>query len=137
MVRITYFRLKEVNDTNFNITGSYPVNNYASTADHLKAAVHNEMEEYEDVYKNFAEIAKEEGFPVVASSFEMIAKIEKSHADKFNATLQKLTNNTLFESTEQTSWVCTNCGHIHYGSAAPQNCPVCHHAQGFFQIQMN
>ena len=134
---VFYDHLKEVNDTNFNITGSYPVNNYSSTADHLKAAVHNEMEEYEDVYRNFAEIAKNEGFPVVASSFEMIAKIEKSHADKFNATLQKLTSNTLFESTEQTSWVCTNCGHIHYGSAAPQNCPVCHHAQGFFQIQMN
>lgn len=129
---VFYDHLKEVNDTHFDITGSYPVNNYSSTADHLKAAVHNEMEEYEDVYKHFAEIAKNEGFPVVASAFEQIAKIEKSHADKFNAILQKLESNSLFSQTEQTTWVCTNCGHIHYGSSAPKNCPVCHHVQGYF-----
>lgn len=129
---VFYDHLKEVNDTNFDITGSYPVNNYSSTVDHLKAAVHNEMEEYEDVYKHFAEIAQKEGFPVVASSFEMIAKIEKSHADKFNTLLQKLENKTLFDRGEQTMWVCTNCGHIHYGSSAPSVCPVCHHVQGYF-----
>ena len=74
---VFYDHLKEVNDTNFDISASYPVNNYSATKDHLKAAVHNELEEYEDIYRNFAEIAKNEGFPVVASSFELISKIEK------------------------------------------------------------
>lgn len=129
---VFYDHLKEVNDTHFDISASYPVNNYSSTVDYLKAAVHNEMEEYNDAYKNFAEIAKNEGFPVVASSFELIAKIEKSHADKFSAYLQRFENNSLFERTEQTAWQCTNCGHIHYGPAAPQVCPVCHHVQGYF-----
>lgn len=132
---VFYDHLKEVNDTHFDITGSYPVNNYSSTLDYLKAAVHNEMEEYEDVYKNFAEIAKAEGFPVIASSFELIAKVEKNHADKFNSFAQRLESNSLFERGEQTAWLCTNCGHIHYGPAAPKNCPVCHHVQGYFISQ--
>ncbi len=129
---VFYDHLKEVNDTHFDISASYPVNNYSATKDYLKAAVHNELEEYEDIYKNFAEIAKNEGFPVVASSFELISKIEKNHADKFSDYLTRLENNTLFERSEQTAWLCTNCGHIHYGPAAPKACPVCHHDRGYF-----
>ncbi len=128
---VFYDHLKEVNDTNFDICASYPINNYSSTADYLKAAVHNETEEYESAYKSFAETAKSEGFPVVAASFEMIAKIEKTHADKFNCTLQKLESNSLFSG--ENTWVCTNCGHVHVGSSAPEVCPVCRHAQGYFE----
>ena len=90
------------------------------------------MEEYEDAYKTFASVANDEGFPVIASSFEQIAKIEKSHADKFMAYLKKLEGGNLFSCGEQSQWYCTNCGHIHYGTAAPQMCPVCHHVQGYF-----
>ena len=132
---VFYDHLKEVNDEHFFIEASYPVNNYTSTLDYLKAAVHNEMEEYEDVYKTFASVASDEGFPVVASSFEQIAKIEKTHADKFLSYVKSLENNTLFSGSEQTAWYCTNCGHIHYGTAAPKNCPVCHHAQGYFLLE--
>ena len=130
--KVFYDHLKEVNDENFTIDASYPVNVYNNTLDLLKAAVHNEMEEHDDIYKNFGDIAKQEGFPVIASSFEMIAKIEKIHADKFNAVAKHLEVNTLFERDGQIAWYCTNCGHIHYGPKAPQVCPVCHHAQGYF-----
>ena len=132
---VFYDHLKEVNDDHFFIEASYPVNNYTSTLDHLKAAVHNEMEEYQDVYKTFASVANDEGFPVVASSFEQIAQIEKTHADRFLSYANRIESNTLFSGNEQVAWLCTNCGHIHCGTSAPQNCPVCHHPRGYFLVE--
>lgn len=130
--KVFYDHLKEVNDQHFIIDSSYPVNVYSNTLDLLKAAVHNEMEEHDDIYKKFGEVAKEEGFLGVASSFEMIAKIEKTHAEKFDAFAKKIEANNLFERDGQIAWYCTNCGHIHMGNSAPQVCPVCHHARGYF-----
>ena len=132
---VFYDHLKEVNEENIDISASYPVNIYSATLDHLKAAVHNETEEYENVYKTFGEIAKEEGFPVIASSFELIAKIEKNHADKFAAFVRHLEDGTLFERNGQIAWMCTNCGHVHFGPQAPQVCPVCKHERGYFLEQ--
>jgi len=129
---VFYDHLKEANDENINICAAYPVNIYSSTLDYLKAAVHNETEEYEDIYKSFAGIATEEGFPVIASSFELIGKIEKVHADKFEMFAKHLENNTLFERGTQMYWYCSNCGHIHSGPAAPKVCPVCKKDRGYF-----
>lgn len=129
---VFYDHLKEANDDNLDICGGYPINNYSASLDHLKAAVHNETEEYEDVYKSFGDIAREEGFPVIAGSFELIAKIEKTHADRFAKYANRLENGTLFSGGEQQIWLCTNCGHIHIGPSAPKTCPVCHEGQGYF-----
>ncbi|MCQ2602909.1 MAG: rubrerythrin family protein, partial [Clostridia bacterium] len=30
-------------------------------------------------------------------------------------------------------WKCRNCGHIHFGEAAPEVCPVCAHPQAYFE----
>ena len=53
------------------------------TSPHLPMAQHNEYEEHDDVYRAFGEKAREEGFLKVAASFEMIAKIEKIHGNRF------------------------------------------------------
>ena len=129
---VFYEHLKQVNDENFTIDASYPVNVYSNTLDLLKAAKHNEMEEHDNIYKSFGEIAKDEGFPEIASSFEMIAKIEKIHAEKFGALINHIEKDTLFKRDSQIAWYCTNCGHIHTGPSAPQVCPVCKHARGYF-----
>ena len=130
--KVFYDHLKEANDEHFMIEASYPVNVYNTTSDLLKAAVHNEMEEYDTIYKQFGEIAAQEGFPVIASSFEQIGKIEKCHAEKFESFLKHIQEGTLFERNGEIAWYCTNCGHIHYGPQAPEVCPVCHHARGYF-----
>ena len=36
--------------------------------------------------------------------------------------------------TEQV-WVCSNCGHVHIGTHAPEKCPVCDHPQGYFILE--
>ena len=130
-----YGLLKSMTGENIYIEGGYPVDEQESLPKMLRAAEHNEHEEYEDVYQNFGRVAKEEGFLEAASAFFQIAEIEHVHEKRFAALAEMLEENKYYESknTEQKEmWICTNCGHIQEGKQAPKNCPVCHYEQGYF-----
>lgn len=127
-----YELLKEMTGETVEITGGYPVDPMDNIESMLRAAEHNEKEEFEDVYPTFAEVAKEEGFLEVASAFTQIAKIENVHQKRFAELAQLFEKEHYFVSDEQGKWVCTNCGYIHEGKQAPKNCPVCHYEQGYF-----
>ena len=60
------------------------------TAANLKAAVAGETHEYTDMYPGMAKTAREEGFSEIADWFETLAKAERSHANKFQRTLDSL-----------------------------------------------
>ena len=60
------------------------------TADNLKSAVKGEVHEYTDMYPGMARTAREEGFSEIADWFETLAKAEKSHAGKFQKTLESI-----------------------------------------------
>ena len=60
------------------------------TASNLKAAVAGETHEYTDMYPGMAKAAREEGFGEIADWFETLAKAERSHANKFQKTLDGL-----------------------------------------------
>lgn len=127
-----YELLKEMTGETVEITGGYPVDPMDNIESMLRAAEHNEKEEFEDVYPTFAEVAKEEGFLEVASAFTQIAKIENVHQKRFAELAQLFEKGHYFVSDGQGKWVCTNCGYIHEGKQAPPNCPVCHYEQGYF-----
>lgn len=129
---IFYNHLKELCGQTIVIDGGYPVDQYDRSLDLLKAARHNEYEEYEDVYQNFGRIAKEEGFSRISASFFMIAEIERTHGDRFQMFADYLEQNRLFVSEVETGWMCLNCGYVHRGMQAPGTCPVCQHEQGYF-----
>ena len=61
-----------------------------STQNNLKAAVAGETHEYTDMYPGMARTAREEGFEEIADWFETLAKAEKSHAGKFQKTLESI-----------------------------------------------
>jgi len=72
-------------------------------------------------------------FAAAAAAFELIARIEQTHGDRFGQLAQRIEEGKLFSSdAEGESWLCLNCGHIHTGSHVPPVCPVCKHAQGYF-----
>ncbi|MBR5122848.1 MAG: rubrerythrin family protein [Anaerotignum sp.] len=129
---VFYDHLEELAGQNIQIEGSYPVDIYDTVLEVLKAAQHNEYEEFDPVYKTFGDKAMEEGFPQVAASFHQIAKIEKVHGDRFGELAELLEQNKLFISDVECKWMCLNCGHIHEGKEAPGKCPVCHHDRGYF-----
>ena len=129
---IYYKHLQEFAGEHILVDGSYPVDLQKDVAGLLRAAQNNEYEEYNDVYKNFGDIAKEEGFTKIAASFHMIATIEKTHGDRFGKFAEMLEKNELFVSEYSTGWVCLNCGHVTTSKEAPEICPVCDHNQGYF-----
>ncbi len=61
-----------------------------ATSDNLKAAIAGETHEYTDMYPGMAKTAREEGFDEIADWFETLAKAEKSHAGKFQKTLDSM-----------------------------------------------
>ena len=61
-----------------------------STSDNLKSAIAGETHEYTDMYPGMARTARDEGFDEIADWFETLAKAEKSHAGKFQKTLDTL-----------------------------------------------
>ena len=61
------------------ITASFPAGIISTTAENLKAAAEGENEEWSDLYPQFAQIAEEEGFKEIATTFRMIAKVEAEH----------------------------------------------------------
>jgi rubrerythrin len=129
---IFYNHLKEMAGENIRIDAAYPVDIEEDLAKLLRAAQHNEYEEYDPVYKSFGDIAKQEGFPKIAASFHMIAAIEKTHGDRFARFAQLIEDKKLYVSDVETGFICLNCGHVHWGKEAPKECPVCKHDQGYF-----
>ncbi len=129
---IFYNYLKELGGETIHVDGGYPVDITDNLAELLRMAQHNEYEEHDDVYKNFGDKAKEEGFLNVANAFHMIAKIEKMHGDRFGRFAEWLEENKLHVSDVKTGWICLNCGHVYEGQAAPEQCPVCQHDKGYF-----
>ncbi len=104
-----------------------------STSENLKAAAEGENYEWTDMYKGFAETAKEEGFDHIAYLFEEVAKIEKNHEDRYMKLLGNVNDDLVFKKGEETVWICRNCGYVHVGKEAPKVCPVCSHPQSYFE----
>ena len=105
-----------------------------TTAENLKAAAAGENEEWTDMYVRFANEAKEEGFDDIAARFAGVGAIEKEHEKRYLALLKDLEDGKVFKKDGVVIWKCRNCGHIHVGTEAPQVCPVCAHAQAYFEV---
>ncbi len=129
---IFYKHLKELNGENLEIDGTYPIEVYDDALTLLRAARHNEYEEYENVYPAFAKTAQEEGFLAVAASFRQIAQIEKIHGDRFGQIAELMEKNELFQTETEEIYMCLNCGHIYTGKKVPESCPVCKHDRGYY-----
>ncbi len=103
------------------------------TATNLLDAAMGENYEWTDMYDRFAKEAREEGFTQIANLFEMVGKIEKEHEERYRRLLANVKDGLVFSSEGDTVWICSNCGHVHVGKKAPEVCPVCNHAQAYFQ----
>ena len=105
------------------------------TAANLAAAAAGENYEWTDMYETFAKEAEEEGFTELAVKFRSVAKIEKSHEERYRALLNNVQMQQVFEKAEMTMWECRNCGHLVMGTKAPEVCPVCAHPQSYFEVR--
>ena len=106
-----------------------------TTAENLLHAAEGEYFEWTDMYDRMAKEADEEGFPALAAKFRGVAAIEKSHEERYRALLNNVETKAVFEKSGVVMWECRNCGHLMVGKKAPEVCPVCAHAQAYFEIR--
>ena len=106
-----------------------------STSENLLDAANGENFEWTDMYKEFAQTAREEGFERIANLFEGVAEIEKHHEERYRALLDNVNSEMVFSKDGDKIWQCRNCGHICIGKEAPKVCPVCSHPQSYFEIK--
>ena len=106
-----------------------------STIENLKDAAGGENYEWTQMYQEFANTAKEEGFDDIANLFLMVADIEKHHEERYLKLVGNIENNLVFEAKEEKLWICRNCGHVYYGKVAPDICPVCNHPQSYQELK--
>ena len=119
------------------IQASYPAGKIGTTAENLLAAAEGENEEWSLLYPEFAKIAQEEGFPQVATAFKMIAKVEAEHEARYRTLLERVIAEKVFEREEDIEWQCRNCGYVHKGKKALENCPACNHPKSYFEPKKN
>ncbi len=106
-----------------------------TTIENLKDAAAGENYEWTEMYAEFAKVAKEEGFDHIAALFEMVAKIEKDHEERYKKLLSNIEGGLVFSRDGDMMWICSNCGHVHIGKAAPEICPVCAHPKAYFMMK--
>ena len=104
------------------------------TAENLLHAAEGENYEWTDMYEQMAKDAEEEGFKALAAKFRLVAKIEKTHEERYRALLNNVETNQVFEKAGIVMWECRNCGHVVVATAAPIVCPVCKHPKAYFEV---
>jgi rubrerythrin len=116
------------------ITASYPAGVIGSTVDNLKAAAAGEKMEWGTLYPNFGDVAQQEGFPEVAATFRMVAKVEAYHERRYNKLVESMEQGKVFKKDQPIKWKCRNCGFVFESAEAPDSCPVCAHPKAYFEV---
>ena len=116
------------------ITAAFPAGVVGDTKSNLEAAAAGENMEWTILYVEAANVAKEEGFPEVARSFEQIAKVEKFHENRYRKLAANIAESGVFKKKVKSKWHCINCGYVHEGVEAPNECPACRHPQSYYEV---
>lgn len=116
------------------ITASYPAGIIGDTKSNLEAAAAGENMEWTTLYSEAAKVAREEGFPEVARSFEQIAKVEMFHEQRYRKLAGNIAKGEVFSKKAAAKWHCINCGYVHEGPEAPKECPACKHPQPYYEV---
>ncbi len=116
------------------ITATYPAGPAGTTPENLLAAANGELEEWDVLYPEFADVAEKEGFKEVAAAFRQIAEVESYHERRYRKLLANVEAGEVFKKPAPTFWKCNNCGYVHEGTEAPKTCPACTHPQEHFEV---
>ncbi len=115
-------------------TAAYPFGVIGDTVENLKAGAAGEHYEWTKMYPGFAKIAREEGFEDISAAMNSIAVAEKQHEKRYLALAKNIEDGKVFKKDSTVVWRCCNCGYLHEGPEAPQECPACAHKQAHFEL---
>lgn len=115
------------------ITAAYPAGVIGEVAENLEAAAQGERMEWGELYPNSAEVAEQEGFAKIATTFRTIADVEKWHEKRYLKLLDRVRAGTVFKRDQPILWKCRECGRVHEGTEPPAVCPTCQHPQAYYE----
>ncbi|MBP1757137.1 MAG: hypothetical protein H6Q59_3535 [Firmicutes bacterium] len=108
-----------------------------NTEENLVASISYENDVGNNIYREYARVAREEGYNDIASLFNGIANIELNHGLRFQTYHANLVRGELLCKPEDSLWICMQCGNIMSGKCAPDICPVCGFPQGYYRFYSN
>lgn len=118
------------------ITAKFPAGIIGTTVDNLAAAADGEHEEWTELYPQFAQIARSEGFEEVAVVFDEIARVEAEHEQRYRKLQANVAGQQVFSKPDPVDWKCRNCGYVVKSSrVAPELCPACKHPQAHYEVR--
>jgi len=86
------------------------------------------------MYPEFERVAREEGFSEIAGFFKEVAEVEEEHEKRYLALLKNLEGGKVFKRDKVVRWKCRNCGYVHEGTEAPEECPACGFPQSYYEL---
>ncbi|MFQ6002727.1 MAG: rubrerythrin [Candidatus Zixiibacteriota bacterium] len=116
------------------VKASFPAGLIGDTKENLRAAAGGENYEHTKMYPEFASMAEKEGLQEIASVFRAIAVAERQHEKRYLNLLENIKKDRVFKREGMVKWKCRNCGYIHEGTEAPEECPACGHPRGYFEL---
>ena len=116
------------------ISAGFPAGVIGTTLENLQEAAAGENFEYTIMYPEFAKTAMEEGFKDIAAIFSAIAVAEKQHEKRYKDLAANIEAGRVFKREEKVTWRCRNCGYLHEGTKAIDECPACEHKQAHFEL---
>jgi rubrerythrin len=132
--KIFFKYLEKSGGAKVEIIASYPAGKIGTTRENLLAAANGEKEEWSALYPNFEKVARKEGFKEIADSFKQIAEVEEQHEKRYRIFLKNLEDKKVFKRDKVVLWKCRNCGYVHEGKEAPEQCPACKHPQAYYEL---
>lgn len=136
--RMFYTKIQSASDgiiKNIDISGGFPFREKWTILDNLKFAADDEHSEAA-LYLEMAKTATDEGFPDIATLFELTSKVETAHEAVFLELYDQMKNGTLYKKEYEVVWKCSGCGHEYTAKEAWKKCPLCMAEQGFVLLHL-
>jgi len=126
------FKLLEGGDA--QVSATFPAGVIGTTFENLLEGAAGENYEHTTMYPEFAKTAMEEGFKNIAAIFMAIAVAEKQHEKRYKDLAANIEAGRVFKRDSKVTWRCRNCGYLHEGEEAVEECPACAHARAHFEL---
>jgi len=116
------------------VAASFPAGVIGTTLENLYEAAAGENYEHTTMYPEFAQKAEEEDFNDIADIFKAIAVAEKQHEKRYKDLAANIETDCVFKRETKVTWRCRNCGYLHEGEEAVDECPACAHSRAHFEL---
>lgn len=108
--------------------------NLPNSEEALSASIQQEYYMGNQLYREYAQIANEEGYSDIGALFNGVANIDLNHGLQLQNYYNDVIRDQVFCKDDENLWICMQCGNILSGFCAPERCPICGFPQSFYRL---